>query len=198
MGAHDQTAFNMLVIKVRDQFILKQVDLTDAVDVFSTIDRERHYLREWLPFVDYTLSVRDTEDFIASLQARSANDSDRVFVIRIADRFAGLIGFKGTDAVNKKSELGYWLSEAYQNRGIMTDAVAALVKFGFEELGLNRIQIKCASGNLKSKKIPVRLGFVLEGTERDGEVLSGGVFTDLEVYSLLKRKDRWQRAVRRD
>jgi len=55
---------------------------------------------------------------------------------------------------------------------------------------MNRIQIKCASGNIPSKKIPQRLGFSLEGIERDGELLSDGKFTDLEVYSMLKKDFR--------
>jgi ribosomal-protein-serine acetyltransferase len=53
-------------------------------------------------------------------------------------------------------------------------------------MGMNRLQIRCAVANYSSKKIPQRLSFTFEGIERDGELLSGGVFTDLEVYSLLK------------
>jgi ribosomal-protein-serine acetyltransferase len=50
---------------------------------------------------------------------------------------------------------------------------------------MNRIQIKCANGNIPSKNIPKRLGFILEGIEREGELLCDGHFTNLEVYSLL-------------
>jgi len=64
--------------------------------------------------------------------------------------------------------------------------VKTIIGFAFEELMLNRIQIKCAVGNLKSKKIPQKLKFVREGVERAGELLSDGNYTDLEVYSLLK------------
>lgn len=58
--------------------------------------------------------------------------------------------------------------------------------FAFEKMGINRIQIKCAVGNKLSSNIPKRLGFKLEGVERQGELLTGGVYTDLEVYSKLK------------
>ncbi|MFV0598592.1 MAG: GNAT family N-acetyltransferase, partial [Bacteroidales bacterium] len=51
---------------------------------------------------------------------------------------------------------------------------------------INRIQIKCAVGNIPSKNVPKRLGFVFEGIEREGELLSSGVYTDIEVYSKLK------------
>jgi len=100
--------------------------------------------------------------------------------------FAGLIGFKDSDKQNKRTELGYWLSEEYQKKNIITQCVQTLCEFAFDELEMNRVQIRCAVGNLPSKKIPQKLGFVLEGIERDGEKLTGGIFTDLEVYSKLK------------
>ena len=70
----------------------------------------------------------------------------------------------------------------------MTESVRALIKFGFSELNLNRIQIKCAPDNVKSNKIPQRLGFTLEGIERDSEFVREGVFRDANVWSLIKKE----------
>ena len=109
------------------------------------------------------------------------------FAIFCGSDFAGLAGFKGTDRLNRKSEIGYWLCGKFQNHGIMTDSVKTLIKFGFSELGLNRIQIKCAPENVKSNKIPERLGFTLEGIERDSEFVKEGVFRDANVWSLIKK-----------
>ena len=64
----------------------------------------------------------------------------------------------------------------------------ALINFGFSELNLNRIQIKCAPENVKSNNIPKRLGFSFEGVERDSEFVKDGVFRDANVWSLLKRE----------
>ena len=99
--------------------------------------------------------------------------------------FSGLIGFKDTDWANNKTELGYWLAEKMQGKGIITRCSSALVKYAFKKLGMNRIQIKVAKGNEKSEAIPARLGFQLEGIERQGELLNGK-YHDLEVFSLLK------------
>ena len=80
----------------------------------------------------------------------------------------------------------------YQNlsrgRGIVLNSVKKLIDFAFNELGLNRLQIKCAVGNEKSKKIPQKLNFKFEGVERAGELLSDENFTDLEIYSLLRKE----------
>jgi ribosomal-protein-serine acetyltransferase len=97
-----------------------------------------------------------------------------------------LIGFKSTDLLNKRKEIGYWISEPYQKQGIVTKSVDILCAFAFNEMGMNRVQIKCAVGNTASIQIPLRLGFSYEGIERQGELLSGNEFTDLEVYSKLK------------
>lgn len=98
----------------------------------------------------------------------------------------GLIGFIRSDTHNKKTEIGYWMSQYAQGKGIMTKCVKALCHIAFEELDMNRIQIKCAIGNTPSSNIPKRLGFYFEGIERDGEIYAQDTFRDLEVYSLLK------------
>jgi ribosomal-protein-serine acetyltransferase len=179
----------MVTLRVRDDLFLKPIDITDAGDLFETIHRERNYLRKWLPFVDYTQSIKDSEDFIRSVEASASSAGDRVWVVQWQGQFSGLVGFKGTDLLNRKSEIGYWLVERSQKRGLMTESVRTLIRYGFGEMELNRIQVKCAVGNLASKKIPLRLGFSLEGVERDGELLSEGVYADLEVYSLVRRID---------
>jgi len=60
-------------------------------------------------------------------------------------------------------DIGYWLSKSYQGQGLMTAAVAACVRFAFQEWNVERIEIQCGEDNLKSRAIPERLGFVNEG-----------------------------------
>lgn len=62
-----------------------------------------------------------------------------------------------------------------------------MLHFAYNELDINRVQIKCAVGNIPSKNIPKRLGFKFEGIERDGELLVDNQFTDLELYSFIKK-----------
>jgi ribosomal-protein-serine acetyltransferase len=176
----------MTILYVSEKLLLRQIEMADAEPVFETINSQRQYLRKWLPFVDLTKQLDDTRNFIRGIY----NDQELVFVIQYEGEFAGLIGFRGTDRANRKTEIGYWLSEPFQHKGIATESVKRLVKFAFEKLQLNRVEINCAVGNLPSKKIPQRLGFQFEGIERDGELLSDAVFADIERYSLCKRKDK--------
>ena len=158
----------------------------DAKDIFQLIDSEREYLGKWLPFIEKTKELGYTEGFVNAVVDSPVDNLNYTFTIRTLDKLIGIIGFKDTDVLNKKTEIGYWLSESFQKRGIVTKSVERLCLYAFTELGINRIQIKCAVGNEPSKKIPKRLGFKFEGIERDGELLSGDIFTDIEVYSKLK------------
>lgn len=177
-----------MVLKINEHIELKSIQLRDAPEIFNVIDSERETLRRWLPFIDATLTVADTEQYIQSIESSPLSSRDLVFVIRYQGVFAGLIGLKNRDLNNKRAEIGYWLSKAFQKKGLVTDSIKGLIRLTFEKMGLHRIQIKCAVNNIQSKNIPRRLNFILEGIERDGELLADGIYTDLEVYSFLNKK----------
>ena len=175
-----------MILYVAKNIVLKQLELTDTPDIFNTIDTQREHLGPWLPFVETTKQLSDTHAFVESVVNSPKDRMEYTFTIRVNGRMAGLIGFKATDRANKKTEIGYWLSRDFLGRGIMSRSVSTLCDFAFRELDMNRIQIKCALANTPSRNIPQRLGFKLEGIERAGELLTGGVFTDLAVYSRLR------------
>lgn len=178
----------MLQLSASEDIVLQEITLEDAEDIFHTIDSQRDYLGQWLPFVPLTQTVDFSMSFIQSVLNTPFENREHTFVVRYKGAFAGLVGFRDTDRGNRKTEIGYWLSEPFQKRGIATQSVQALLQFAFEDLGMNRIQIRCAVGNLPSKQVPQRLGFTFEGTERAGELFPDGHFEDLEVYSLLKHE----------
>ena len=163
------------MIEVSDDIVLYQLSVDDIFKIFNTLNNEREYMREWLPFVDATKEIEDTGNYVRYV----LQTADKQFTIYYKDQFVGLIGFKDTDTDNKKTEIGYWLSQHAQGKGIMIQSVAKL---------MNRIQIKVAVGNDKSRRIPEKLGFQMEGIERDGELLVDNVFTDIAVYSLLRKE----------
>lgn len=172
-------------IQISSKLRLETIQLNMAEVVFEAINRDREYLKEWLPFIEETQQVIQTEEFIRTIVSQRGKKKDEIFTIWYNQEFAGLIGFKDTDWINHKTELGYWLTEKMQGKGIATASVKELVKNAFKKLGMNRVQIKVARGNVKSASIPKRLGFQFEGTERAGE-FHQGKYLDLEVYSLLK------------
>lgn len=171
-------------IRINDKIRLEEIKLSMAQVIFETIERDRDYLKRWLPFVELTKQVSDTVSFIKSVTSYNAK-KDSIFSIWYKEEFAGLIGFKDTDWVNRKTEIGYWLAKPMQGKGIVTLCVQKLIKYAFKSQKLNRVQIKVAEKNSKSEAIPVRLGFEFEGVEKEGE-LHNNRYLNLKVYSLLK------------
>ena len=174
---------NKTEILVDKDILLRVVEPKDAAPIFNTIDNERDYLKEWLPFVEETQDISYTKTFIEHTIA--ADSSDLTFNISYKNEFVGIIGLKDTDMGNRKTEIGYWLSEKFQHKGIVTRSCMALIEYAFNEMNIHRIQLKAATQNFKSQAVAERLGFILEGIERDGELHSYG-FVDLKVFSLLK------------
>ena len=175
-----------MIIKVDTDIELRLLKQSDSIDIFNMIDSQREYFGKWLPFVESTKQLSDTKNFVKSIVNTPKDLFEYIFTIRKQKEFIGLIGFKSTDKLNKKTEIGYWISKNNQKQGIVSKAVERLCDFAFNKLDLNRIQIKCAVENKASINIPKRLDFKFEGVERHGELLSGNVFTDLVVYSKLK------------
>lgn len=164
---------------------LKEIEIADAEEIFNIINSGREYFREWLPFVDDTSDVSYTKSYIENVTGETSNDL--IFTVLYHNKLVGLVGLKDVDLGNKKTEIGYWLSESYQHKGIITQSCKALITHAFSEMGLNRIQLKAATQNFKSQRIAERIGFTFEGIERDGELHSHG-FVDLNVYSLLRKE----------
>jgi ribosomal-protein-serine acetyltransferase len=177
----------MEYLMVNDNIHLQQLKLSHTDLLFETIDRDRKYLRKWLPFVDQTRKPKDTAQFIRQMEQNLKKNNDHVYTVWYKGDFAGLAGYKDSDKINRKTEIGYWLAESMQGKGIMVQTVKKLVDFAFRNLNINRVQIKVAVGNHKSAAIPAKLEFHFEGIEREGEFHTDR-FYDLEVFSMLKKE----------
>src|SRR5690625_3341437 len=161
----------MFTKRIDDDLYLRLMDTYDAEELFQLIDHSRNYLREWLPWVDETKTVSDSQSFIQFSKKLYGESVGMNCAIIYQEKMAGIIGYNSVDWKNKIVYIGYWLGEGFQGKGIMTKAVEALIDYAFNELNLNKIDIRAATDNQKSRAIPERLGFVREGTIRQGEWL---------------------------
>lgn len=171
-------------IRIDDQLLLETIVLADTEVIFASINSQREYLGKWLPFVKATKTVQDSRNFVIRAVAAGILSQEYVFKISYGNEFAGLIGFGNTPNNRKSVEIGYWLSKDIRHKGIITRSVEELCQYAFEKLSFPEVIIKCAVGNIESRKIPERLGFEHIKTEVLALQLSDGTFTDLIVYSL--------------
>ncbi|MGM0844695.1 MAG: GNAT family N-acetyltransferase [Bacillota bacterium] len=168
---------------------LKLPELKDAEEFYALTDSSREYLRKWLPWLDGTKSPQDTKEFIQNSLTNFAQQKSLSTLILFKGEIAGTAGFNLIDRNNGIAYIGYWLGESYQGQGIMSRVVKALTDYAFNEMKLNKVEIRAAVGNLKSRGIPERLGFTYEGRIRCAEKLYNK-YVDHEVYGVLA--DEWK------
>jgi ribosomal-protein-serine acetyltransferase len=174
----------MFAFPLGDGAELRLLEQTHSDALYALVDANRPHLRAWLPWVDGDRSVDDTRYFIRIATEQFASNQGYHCGIWDQGELAGTIGHHRIDWRNRATSLGYWLGEAYQGRGLMTRACRALVTHAFGPQGLNRVEIRAATGNLRSRAIPERLGFRQEGILCQGEWLYDH-YVDLAVYAML-------------
>jgi len=183
----------MFIHKIDDELALKLPELKDAERIFELTDSSRDYLKEWLPWVDFTARVEDTQDFIKAGRSNFAEGKTLNAAILFEGEIVGMGGFNSISQANKAASIGYWLAPQYQGHGIMTRVVKAFTEYAFDELKLNRVEIRAAVGNQKSRSIPERLGYMEEGTIRQAEWLYDH-YVDHTVYGMLA--EEWHNRIK--
>jgi ribosomal-protein-serine acetyltransferase len=179
----------MFLRKVSPDIKIRLFAPEDAETVFAVVERNRAYLRRWLPWVDVTTSPEQIRNFIVRVREQYQSGRGPQAGIWIAGEFAGSVGCHPIDWPNKHCSIGYWLEERYQGKGIMTRCCANLIDYLFHEQGLHRVTIQCGTENNKSCAIPERLGFTREGVIRDGEWVNDR-WLNLIVWGMLEQEWR--------
>lgn len=166
---------------------LKLIEMKHAEEVFKSIDTNREHLRPYLPWVDSTRTLSDTKEFIKYSKKQYVNNKGFDAGIWYEGKYVGMIGFHSLNRRTNSISIGYWLDKDYTGKGIVSYACKKFIKYAFDILKMNRVEITCAEDNVKSRAIPERLGFIEEGKVRDGEMRDGR-YVDLVIYGLLKRE----------
>jgi len=176
----------MFRYRVDGDIELKMLEEEHSRELFSLVDKNRDYLREWLPWLDRNQTEEDSKTFIRNSFVQFIEGVGITSGIFFRDKLVGVMGIK-IDKMNNSGEIGYWLDANYQGKGIVTKACRKIINYAFGNLGLNRIVIRCATGNRKSRAIPEHLGFTKESILREAEFLYDH-YEDLIVYSMLKKE----------
>ncbi len=181
----------MLRCPIDDDTELRLVEERHTEELFALVDRNRAYLREWLPWLDDTTTLEDERAFVRSSLEGFAKGTTIEFAIWHLGRISGGIGLHFIDEANRSGEIGYWVSEDLQGKGLVTRACVEVLDHAFGNLGLNRVVIRVDVGNTRSRAIPERLGFTEEGVTRQSDWLYTR-FRDMALYSVLA--EEWKRA----
>lgn len=173
----------MFICRLDERTHLRLLEESDADELYVVTDANRDYLARWMPWAAKQ-TPEGTLEFIRSTRRQFADSKGLTSAIVEDGRIVGTLGLNDIDAANSSAEIGYWIAEEVQGRGIVTRSVAAVVEHAFGRLKLNRLEIHAGVGNERSRAVPQRLGFTQEGVLRQAERV-GDRFVDHVVYGML-------------
>ncbi len=169
-----------------NRLMLRPFRRRDVGTFHRAVDSSITELQPWLPWIEgYNrgFAQRFIRESVGSWADRRAFD----FTVRTqddVDRHIGNVSVWQTSQQNSTGEVGYWIRSDETGKGYGTEAAAAVVKIGFEELGFHKVVLRIAVGNIGSERIATKIGFTLEGILRD-EVKVGDEWLDHTAWSML-------------
>lgn len=161
----------------------------DAEAVFDAINASKQDLKKWLPFAQNDQTLEETKVNVKEAHIKFLQREDlRMHIFqRDTNEFIGSTGLHRIDWEVPKFEIGYWIDTRQSRKGYITEAVQGLTDFAFDELNANRVEIQCDAKNIKSRSIPERLGYQLEGIHyKDSIAIDGDGLRDTCIYAKVK------------
>ncbi len=175
--------FSAMPIIETDRLCLRPMSVTDASDMYAYA--RRRDVTEYLLWSPHP-SEQYTRDYLRYIEKRYAMGEfyDWAVVEKSSGKMIGTCGFTRFDFPHNSAEIGYVLNPAYHGKGYGTEAAGRVLRFGFENLSLHRIEAKFMQGNQSSLRVMEKLGMRLEGYRRDG-MLVKGTYRTIGVCSVL-------------
>lgn len=187
----DFTAFPDLYT---ERLLLREPLPRDAEDIFAfRADPDVTRLNIGAPYY----RLEQAEALISAIAQGFRAGSELRWVITFKDdaaqdglgRVIGMVGYNYWNRHDRRAQVGYDLARAHWGAGLMTEALAAVVRFGFAQMDLNRIEADCSADNIGSVRVLEKLGFQREGVLRDQYYDDEDhQFHDLLMFALLRRE----------
>ena len=175
------TATESEIIPVTDHLELRAVEERYAADLHNLVVKNKTFLQTAFDWAQHVGSEDDTRRNVQSNQMLHQRGYAKMFLIFKDEDLVGVLSFNAIEPANKAGYIGYWLDEAHQGQGILSQALQAFMRYYVERGEIRRFVIKCRVANKPSNNVALRNGFTLEGCLREAEFLNGR-FDDVNLY----------------
>ena len=160
----------------------------DAPLLFEAVSESIAEVSPWLPWCHEDYSIEESRQFVRSRNSAAQGDEHYSFAVFQRDnprRLLGGVGLNFINRVHQVANLGYWVRTSAAGRGLTSRAARLVAQFGFEQLGLQRIEILTVVPNIASQRVAEKLGAVREGVLRK-RLLIRGEPQDAIMFSLVR------------
>jgi ribosomal-protein-alanine N-acetyltransferase len=161
-----------------DGVYLRAPELRDYQDWADVRESSRAFLTPWEPTWAQDETSRSSFRYKLRRYTEDARDDKAYALFVFREEDDALVGGVTLSNVRRgvalTASLGYWAGERYASKGYITAAVAAIVRYGFEDLGLHRIEAACQPDNIASRRVLEKAGFAQEGMARAYLKINGG------------------------
>lgn len=168
-----------------ERLLLRRIDENDVDEVLALRGNP-----ETMKYIPRPLA-KSKEDALAHIAMIEEKIKDNTGInwgitIKGSDKIIGIIGHYRISVENHRAEIGYMSLPESNGKGYMTEAIKAVVAYGFEQMNLHSIEAIIDPENIASERVLQKNGFVKEAHILENE-LWDGKFWDTVIYSLLKR-----------
>lgn len=179
-------SLSLLTQLVTPRLVMRPATLEDAAAHYEAARESMSEVGKWLSWCHSEMTLEESELWIKTCVDAWRNQEFYGFYLfeRDGGRFVGCCTINEIDRFRRRANLGYWIRTSRQGRGIATEAVPIIAKFGFRELGLERLEIVAATGNLPSQRVAAKVGAQREGVARN-RLRVHGVQHDAVIFSLI-------------
>lgn len=176
--------FTNLATIETDRLLLRPLNENDAEDLYEYArDPEMARYVTW----DTYRSIDDAFTFLGDVLSRQLEGKEHPWglILKSDGKLVGTIGYGGWNLPHRRAEIAYALARRHWGQGLMTEAVRRAIRFGFEEMDLNRVEARCLTENAASARVMEKCGMRFEGVLRQ-HLLAKGRFHDVKLHAILR------------
>lgn len=173
----------MFTVQIDNELQLALIQESFAPRYVELVSEQKEYLSQWLAWPAFCHAEQDFKLFAQRMLHDYADGKSMTCAIIYQGEIVGNCSFNTINHDTKRAEVGYWLSQPHQGKGIITRVVTKLIDIAFNELKLEKVELSAAKDNLASRAVAERVGMTLEGIITNAEKV-GDRILDHAVYGI--------------
>ena len=168
-------------------FEIRESCLNDVEELFQAVEESREHVAKWMPWLTPGYGEKEAKQWIEfTIKSREEGTAHEFLIVESSSgEIAGACGLNSVNKLDAFCNLGYWVRKRFLGQGAALQATNLLRDFGFEELGLNRLEIVVAEPNVASRRVAEKSGAVYEGI-RQARLRVGEKVYNAHMYALIR------------